>query len=60
MPHPPQIMKGEFMGLSCITYKMVGLIINLTIQKIYPKFHIVFNDMFTTIISNNDDVVPII
>ena len=38
---------------------MVGLILNLHTQSIYPHFHVVFDDMFTTVSStHNEDVVP--
>ena len=38
---------------------MVGLILNLHIWSISPQFHVVFDDMFTTVASaHNDEVVP--
>ena len=37
---------------------MVGIIINLTNQTIFPQFHVVFDDMFTNIYSKKDHVVP--
>ena len=47
-----------FLGFSCIHSTIMGIILNLNTWSISPQFHIVFDDMFTTIASaQNEEVV---
>ena len=47
------------MGFSCMHSTLVGLVLNLHTHSISPQFHVVFDDMFTTVTSpDNETVVP--
>ena len=48
------------MGFSHIQFAMVDLNINSTNQTISPQLHVLFDYMFTTITSSNDDMVSTI
>ena len=55
----PHSHHGVFLGFSRLHSTMVGLIINLHNQYISPQFHIVFDEMFTTVVSkHNEEVLP--
>ena len=54
----PRSRRGVFLGFSRMHSTMVGLVLNLQTKFISPQFHIVFDDMFTTINSNNEEVAP--
>ena len=56
----PRSRRGAFLGFSRMHSTMIGLILNLRTKFISPQFHVVFDDMFTTITSNEDEVVPAI
>ena len=50
---------GIFLEFIRLHSTMVGLIIILHTRSIYPQFHVVFNDMFTTVASaHNEEVLP--
>ena len=54
----PRSRRGAFMGFSRLHSTMVGLILNLNTRSISPQFHVVFDDMFTSVVSNQTEVVP--
>ena len=54
----PHIQSGASMRFCIIQPTMFGLVINLVTHNIPLHFQVLFDDMFTTITSNKNDVVP--
>ena len=54
----PRSRHGAFMGFSRLHSTMVALVLNLNTHSISPQFHVVFDDMFTSVHSNQEEVVP--
>ena len=48
----PRIQRGGNMVLSKIHSTKVGLVLNLLTGSISPQYHIVFDDMFSTVVSS--------
>ena len=48
----PRIQRGVTMGFSKIHSTQVGLVINLLTGSISPQFHVVFDDMLSTMMSS--------
>ena len=48
----PRSRRGFNMGLSKMHATKVGLVLNLLTGSISPQFHVVFDDMFSTVMSS--------
>ena len=48
----PRILRGVHMGFSKMHSTQVGLVINLLTGSISPQYYVVFDDMFSTVISS--------
>ena len=48
----PRSQRGVNMGFRYIHSTQVGLVLNLLIGSIYPQYHVVFDDMFSTVMSS--------
>ena len=48
----PSSRRGVNMGFSKMHSKQVGLVLNLLTGSISPQFHVVFDDMFSTVMSS--------
>jgi hypothetical protein len=52
----PQSRQGAFVGFSKLHSSPIGLIFNRTTGSITTQFHLVFDDSFSTVHSNEDTV----
>jgi hypothetical protein len=50
----PRSRRGVNMGFSRSHSTLIALILNLVAKSITPQFHVVFDDMFTSVHSNHD------
>ena len=48
----PRSQRGVNMGFSKRHSKQVGLVLNLLTGSFSPKYHVVFDEMFSTVISS--------
>jgi hypothetical protein len=51
----PKSRRGMFVGASKLHTNSVGLILNLTTHNISPQFHVVYDNYFTSVNSNDDN-----
>ena len=52
----PRSRRGVFVGMSTRHSSTIPLVLNLTTLTITPQYHVVFDDLFTTVNSNNDTI----
>jgi len=50
----PRSRRGLNMGFSRMHSTLIGLVLNLTTHSITPQFHLVYDDMFTTVYSDGN------
>ena len=54
----PRSRRGVFMGLSRVHSSDVPLVLNIRTGHISPQFHVVFDDMFSTVTSLDKEEEP--
>ena len=52
--------RGAFMGFSPKHSTLVGLFLNIRTHSITPQFHVVFDDTFSSVHSNEEDLETIL
>jgi len=52
----PRSREAVFMGFSRRHSTLVGLVLNLRTKSISPQYHVVYDDAFSTVLSNQDKV----
>ena len=52
----PRSRRGMIMGFSRLHSTLIGLILNMTTRSISPQFHVVYDDMFSTVHSNEGSI----
>ena len=55
----PRSRAAAFMGFSKRHSTLVGLVLNLRTKSISPQFHVVYDDTFSTVLSNEKEIPKI-
>ena len=55
----PKSRQGAFLGFLDSHLTIIGLIKNLHTVSVSPQYHVVYNDLFTTVTNSGEDGIPV-